>query len=262
MMNENAQRALITAYFLSRFPESYQLLGYSTKVEGHTAIGSAFGLTAYAIKNRRDEFDPIHGNARVGWNQREMRPSRRKVVEQFEGVSRDALLELIRPWVIQGLEDPQLILDLLPPYAATDDDQQSEPICTTARTITGKKAEDYFIDSYSNDPLPVLGNLVDCRAMGTGYDFRIETKNGLDVFVEVKGLAGSSGQITFTSKEWAVSQEAKDQYFVALVRCVDSNPILTLHRNPAAHLKPKARLISVIQETWTISSGPLMVVGT
>lgn len=44
----------------------------------------------------RDDFDPLHPNKRVGWYQRELRPSRREIKEQYEGYTEEQLTKLVK----------------------------------------------------------------------------------------------------------------------------------------------------------------------
>jgi len=258
-MNEANQRALVVGYFLSRVPNAYQLLGFDTHLKCHEAVGAVLGLTADAIKNRRDEFDPLHNNPRVGWYQRELRPSRRLVVELFQEVGEAALLALVREWLEPGEGANHIQVSKLIPEV--EDSSEGEDIAQSARSITGVRAEQIFMQSFDQGSLPLSGVLVDCRHDGGGYDFCLQVPGRPPLLVEVKGLAGDAGQVTFTAKEWTVAKESGDLYVLALVRNVYDNAIVTLHQNPAAHLRATSRLITVVQETWSVRSGQLSTVG-
>ena len=99
-MKENHSLALIAAYYLSKFDAAgYQALGFTNKTTAHKEIGKLLGVNPNSIKNMRDEFDPLHENARAGWYQRPLRPSRAKVVESLQNLSeielRDLVLEIL-----------------------------------------------------------------------------------------------------------------------------------------------------------------------
>ena len=94
-MKENNILALIVAYYLSKYNNAYHSLDYSTHNEAHKSIGSILDVKPRTISNMRDEFDPIHNNERVGWYQRELRPSRSRVVETFQNSSETELHNVV-----------------------------------------------------------------------------------------------------------------------------------------------------------------------
>ena len=72
------------------------------------------------------------------------------------------------------------------------------------RAPTGKQAEDFFIKYFADFKKPISGELLDCRDLGVGYDFEVQSKKQ-KYFIEVKGLSDFSGGVLFTNKEWATS---------------------------------------------------------
>ena len=95
-MNSNNTLALTVAYYLSKFNRvAYENLGYNTKTEAHKSIGAMLGVKPTLIHNMRDEYDPIHDNARVGWDQRPLNPSRQKVLELYQKFDEPALREIV-----------------------------------------------------------------------------------------------------------------------------------------------------------------------
>lgn len=67
-MKRNSKLALYIAYYLSRFnEEGLQKLGYETWKQAYEDISLKLDININTIKNRRDEFDPIHGH-RAGWH--------------------------------------------------------------------------------------------------------------------------------------------------------------------------------------------------
>lgn len=95
-MEENNKLALIAAYYLSRFDQTaYEKLGYGGMRHTHEAIGSILNINKNTIKNMRDEFDSIHNNPRRGWYQRELRPSRKSVVNQYSSYTEKELYKKV-----------------------------------------------------------------------------------------------------------------------------------------------------------------------
>ena len=96
-MDENNKLALIVSYYLSRFDTlALERLGYSKWNQAIYDIGKRLDINPNTIKNMRDDFDPLHPNKRVGWYQRELRPSRREIKEQYEGYTEEQLTKLVK----------------------------------------------------------------------------------------------------------------------------------------------------------------------
>jgi hypothetical protein len=119
------------------------------------------------------------------------------------------------------------------------------------RGPTGRKAEEFFIKFHSEKGLPMPGELKDTRDYGCGYDFSIVTSEK-DFQVEVKGLDGDSGGITFTSKEWDTSRQKGDSYFLVIVRNVSSEPKVQIIQNPYKVLSPKKSVFTTVQVRWNV----------
>ncbi len=60
--------------------------------------------------------------------------------------------------------------------------------------ITGREAELYFVDNFSDIDVFSGGSLEDARLFGDGYDFQIQIDSRF-VLAEVKGLRSSYGSI-------------------------------------------------------------------
>lgn len=256
VMDQNRYHALIAAYFLSRDDQqAYEALGFITHKATHETIGTSLSVNPNTIKNMRDEFDSIHDNSRQGWYQRPIRPSRQKVVEQFSGLGFDALLAVVRNITTQKISADFLdipIAALLP--IATEDDNTTgalASITNASRSITGRKAEEAFREFFLMQRQPIDGELIDCRDLATGYDFEIRNANAA-VFVEVKGLAGTTGSITLTGNEWRTAKLLGNRYYIALVFEVASSARVTLFANPGGRLTPILRVVSVMQEQWNV----------
>jgi len=260
-MEQNRYKALIAAYFLSRDDErAYESLGFATHKATHDAVGACLGVNYNTIKNMRDEFDSIHATPRQGWHQRPIRPSRQRVAEQFSELSFDALLVLVRSIIKHSdsngtVEIPRSALLEIPD--SDPPSRTSRPIASMLRSITGRKAEDAFKEFYLESGQPLAGELIDCREFATGYDFEIRSAT-TSAFVEVKGLAGSTGSITLTGNEWRTAKLFGERYYIALVFDVGGTGRVVLFQNPGNRLTPVLRVLHVMQEQWSIPAAALV----
>ena len=262
LMDENRFHAMLVAYFLSRENErAYEALGYGTQLATHKAVGSRFGVKTNTVKNWRDEFDAVHRNSRQGWYQRPLRPSRARLAERYYNVSFEALLVLVKTLMndVAALPVIEISANALSPDLTdnSEDDEGSGGLNTSTRSVTGLAAEDAFMAFHAAYGRPVVGELVDRRSSGLGYDFEIVGVTG-SVFVEVKGLSGSSGNVSLTSREWQSAIALQDLFFLALVVDTRSSPQVVYLQNPAAILSPRLRLFPVVQEQWCLPASAII----
>jgi len=95
-MKKGNELALVIAYYLSKFDKkAYESLGFGSNTRTHEQIGRRLSVNPNTVKNMRDDFDSIHPNPRAGWHQRDLRPSRRKVVEDFGHVPEHELRDYV-----------------------------------------------------------------------------------------------------------------------------------------------------------------------
>ena len=102
-MDKNSQLALVIAYYLSKFDQrAYNELNYESMTVTHLELGRILNVKASKIKNMRDEFDSVHDNPRVGWYQRDLRPSRMEIVEKYENFSEEELKAVVFKIISKG----------------------------------------------------------------------------------------------------------------------------------------------------------------
>lgn len=254
-MNPNHKLGLYVSYYLARFDkEAYQKLGFGNQVETHNKIGGLLAVKPSNVQNWRDEFDPLFGH-RVGWYQRPMSPSRIRVVQALENLDEPQVREIVKD-ILSGkiqndIDEYEQLLNI-----ATTDDNNKRTSKFILRAPTGKAAEEYFIKYYSGNKFPMDGTLIDCRDLGVGYDFGIETAVK-ECFVEVKGLSDFSGGILFTSKEWITAKEKGEDYFLCVVSNLNEQPKIEFIQNPAKKLNPKKNIYTSIQISWSVSKNQL-----
>jgi hypothetical protein len=254
-MENNHKLALYVAYYLSRFNnEALTNLGYTTWNSAFDDIGKRLNVNKHSVKNWRDEFDPLFEH-RAGWHQRPMIPSRIRVVQALENLTESQIKEIVND-ILSGriLENKDELEQLLSVIIA--DDSIKSVARFILRTPTGKAAEESFMSFFNKNKKPIEGNLIDCRDLGIGYDFRIETIND-KYFVEVKGLAEISGGILFTDKEWRTAKEHGEKYFLCVVSNLNKIKKISFIQNPSDKLNPKKNIYTSIQINWSVTQNQL-----
>lgn len=253
-MKPNHALALTVAYYLSKFDAlAYRRLGFTSSTAAHAEIGKKLDVNPNSVKNMRDEFDPLHDNPRAGWYQRPLRPSRAKVVEMLQGLSEVELGDIAMEILSMGnTSAPNTFSDIINPILSEDEPQGTAKPTYIVRGPTGRRAEEIFIESHKQTALPTSGDLIDTRDLGCGYDFEI-MNNGTSTQIEVKGMDGTTGGISFTSKEWEVASKNGENYVLVIVRNVSGEPDIQFIRNPAKQLRAKRSVYTVAQIRWNVS---------
>lgn len=197
----------------------------------------------------RDEFDPIHKNNRAGWYQRELRPSRAKVLERFQDLNeedlREIVLEIITKAFIKTKNHKTIINNI--------SDEDNDNNIYVPRSVTGTKAEEIFIEYHKKNQKPVSGKLIDTRDRGCGYDFEVKNTEGNFYYVEVKGLAKELGGVQFTNKEWQIAKKEGDKYYLVVISNISKKYNLTVICNPVSKLNPNKNIYEIIQVNWNVS---------
>ena len=94
-MDQSHVLGMVCGYYLSRETDAYEDLGMGNQRQTHQALGKALGVPARSIQNWRDEFDPVHDTPRKGWRNREMAPSRRRLIELLGSYDPSELYALV-----------------------------------------------------------------------------------------------------------------------------------------------------------------------
>lgn len=254
-MENNHKLALYISYYLSRFNnEALSNLKYKTWNNAFEDIGERLHVKPHSVKNWRDEFDPLFTH-RVGWHQRPMSPSRVKVAQALEGLDesqiRGIVVDILTGKISEDSEEVEQLLSII-----NVDEKENKLRKFISRAVTGKAAEDYFIKYYTKTFVPIRGVLIDCRDLGCGYDFKIQSNN-LDTYIEVKGLADIAGGILFTDKEWRIATEKGEDYFLCIVKNVNEIPEIYFIQNPASKISPKKSISTTIQINWSVTENEL-----
>lgn len=241
---------LIIAYYLSKFDQAaYSNLGYKSMNEAHKDIGMRFGVNPNSVRNMRDEFDSVHDNPRAGFYQRELRPSRKRVINMFHDLSEQGLREIVKSILNnQSYVDSETFEIINTRIQNSEKDRN----LFYSRGQTGKRAEEFFIKYQIKCGVPHSGDLIDTRDMGCGYDFEISTPSE-KYYVEVKGIDKNQSGILFTDKEWFMANKYGEKYYLVIVNFVSGEAEVSIVNNPAAKLAPKQNIYTTVQINWNVS---------
>jgi len=248
-LEDRNKLALIVSYYLSKYDlKGIEKLGYKTYKQAFETISNILSVKATTIKNMRDDFDPLHPNKRVGWYQRELRPSRLTVVEKFGDLSEESLTSIVKD-ILYNNKNDSILRDELKKYKMILDDSErnSKNRKFTTRGITGIRAEKLFIENFESYLTNKFnfGDLIDKRYDGCGYDFEID--DNPKHFFEVKGLMQEKGSISFTDKEWSVAIEKRRYYHLILISNIQDKPKITIITDPSSKLNPKKEFQQLFQ---------------
>lgn len=244
-MKDNNKKALIVAYYLSKYDrEALKNLGYETFENAFNDTSIKLSVNKHTVKNMRDEFDPIHNNNRKGWYQRELIPSKQSVVNKFSYLSELALREIVKS--ILSEQDNCEIESILQEID-TDNDRKNS---NNTRSITGKKAEEVF-EEYFNKNIKKNNVLINTSSRGCGYDY--ETSDDNSQVYEVKGSKDECINILLTDKEWDVASKLKERYNLVLVSYVYGEYKVKIINNPYHKFKAKKVIEKIITMKWTIN---------
>ncbi|QBJ84961.1 DUF3883 domain-containing protein [Chryseobacterium gleum] len=257
-MDNNRKLAHIVAYYLSRFNrKALENLGYTSFSEAFEKIAAALDLLPNYIKFRRDEFEVVHPY-RKGWHKRPMSQSIASTINALRDIDeltlRNIVLDILtQEKGIEIFEDLELLTTTI-----ADKKKKSKRIYVP-RNITGKKAEEIFIEWFKSgqENIPKGKDFVDMRDYGCGYDFQVIVSEKQIHAIEVKGFLEDEGGILITGKEWETAGIMKADYYLVLVSNIDNDPVITVINNPYEKLSPKRNLQTVIQVNWTVSSNEI-----
>lgn len=255
-MNPEKRSAHIYAYFLSRFDkQALKSFEFQTDRQAFQEGADRLGVLPNYIKFRRDEFDVEHPH-RKGWHKRKMSPSITSVINTFSGLDFEALEGIVRDLLylnsgFGAANELQVVLNAV-------DNNTKELIKSdyVPRTITGRKAEEAFLDWFSSNTAHFgsPATIQDRRDHGCGYDFLLTMEQHNTVAVEVKGLNDDNSGILLTPKEWETARSMGEHYCLAIISALDSDPLVEFIANPYAILTPRRYVQTVVQVNWTVSA--------
>jgi hypothetical protein len=233
---------IVVGYAMSRLDDRYlSAMGVKSWRAAFDKAAAALGVPRASMKNLRDEFDPIHANARAGWKDRALRPNRQRVADEFHEVSDDALVEFVTRLLARDTEATNEAVDALMPVTRV-------PANVAERLLTGRRAEEFFI-AHSKQLVGIASDaLRDCRLHAGGYDFAAPARD--DRVFEVKGLKAAKGDVAFTDREWAEAATRGKHYHLILVGNLASQPAARVIPDPRSVLKASCVMRQSIAATW------------
>lgn len=221
-------KAIFVGLFLSRFGQdaldAFEFSGYK---QAFNVLGYSLGAQPNSIKNYRDEFDPYFPNGREGWHNRPLRDYCKNIMTLAENLTFEEFCYVIKLYISNSaisLEDVK--------RAPSQDHSNHE--FSAERLITGKAAEQYFVQNYRNIDLFDGYEICDTTCLGCGFDFKL-TKGLNRYYVEVKGLNAKQGDVLLTDKEYNTAQELEDLYCLFVVRNFQDKPCHAYYFNPIAN---------------------------
>lgn len=215
--------AILMGLYLSKFDEKgVRALGFKGSVEAFNTLGYAIGTKPASIKNYRDEFDPYFSNPRKGWHNRPLREYCKLVLEEYQVLDFEEFTEIVKSNLIENYTVEKFVNSII---------KKDHSETVAKRLITGKAAEEFFRENYLAITQFENFTLKDTTLLACGFDFKLE-RNSDYYCIEVKGLQGKSGNVTFTEKEFTVAEKLQDAFVLYVVTNFAEKPIPKLIFNP------------------------------
>lgn len=236
--------SLVIGYAMSRLDGNYLA---ARKADGwweaFREAAQALQASAASFKNLRDEFDPVHPNARLGWHGRSLRPSRLRVIEELQAVSDDALIEMVACILNRDADTIDETLDLL---------AAASPVVGSAnvaeRLLTGRRAEEFFLEHSLSLVQIKTDDILDFRQEACGFDFGV--RGNPELAFEVKGLKPLHGGILFTDREWQEAKRRRRYYFLVVVGNLAAEPLARVFPDPYTLLPASCTLQTTVTASW------------
>ena len=209
-----SEKAIIIGLYLSKFnKDGLTHLGFSGFWEAFNALGYCIGVKPATVKNYRDEFDPYFPNNRKGWHNRSIKTYCKPILDNFSTLPLSEFTQLIKSIIYFVPSDDEIITG------------KSESTTSVAnRLITGLAAEQYFKDNYESISFFQHNTLKHTTFLGCRYDLELYLSGMKQYCVELKALAGKTGNITLTEKEYLVAEKMKDKYCLFIVKNFKEKP--------------------------------------
>ena len=234
--------ALVVGYAMSRLDRDYlSRFGLETWSSAFDTAAASLEKPAATFKNLRDEFDPFHRNERKGLHVRPIRLDRQRVMSELEDVSDDALEELVRS-ILEGRQtEVAEAVDAL-------SEKTGVPHNVAERLLTGRRAEQYYLEHSHEITGHHRDTLLDCRNNACGYDFAVRDDYG--TAIEIKGMKLLHSTIQFTDREWIEASQRRENYLLVVVGNLAESARARLVIDPYAVLKPVCVYQRSITATW------------
>ena len=121
------------------------------------------------------------------------------------------------------------------------------------RLLTGRRAEDYFIERSADIIGVETADLVDYRQAARGFDFGVDGDPERAIEVEVKGIKQLRGEILMTDREWSEAGLRRSDYWLVVVGNLDGNPVPQVFRDPYRQLDVRCVFSKSVTASWRSS---------
>lgn len=223
MVKNIREKAILIGLYLSKFDmKGLESLGFGGFIEAYNTLGFSIGAKPASLKNYRDEFDPVFPNERKGRRNRPMREYCKKVYNEYADLDFVAFSKLMLELVSNDSEIKKIV-------KGTKMKDYSDSVAR--RLITGKAAEEYFKCNYKTISDFNEFDLKDTTNLGCGFDFKLSNHSNF-YCVEVKGLSGSSGSVSFTEKEFNMAKTYTKQFCLFIVKNFVERPYHDYYFDP------------------------------
>ena len=242
---DNRDMAIVIGLYLSRFnKQALDEFEFSGFHQAYNVLGFSLGVKPKSINNYRDEFDSIFPNGRRGW-QRELKPQSKAILDLAKDLTFDELTFIIKSHLSHSevnLEDLQIPIS----------SYQNKHEFSASRLITGKAAEEYFVQVYSTIDIFTGYDISNTTNQGCGFDFKL-SKGMSRYYVEVKGMNDRNGNILMTEKEHKRADELLNRYCLFVVRDFRNTPYHDYYLDPlhCGQIDFKKQERQVIQTNYT-----------
>lgn len=238
--------SIVVGYSMSRLDDAYlTAFDHRSWNDAFEHAGKTLQVAPASLKNLRDEFDPIHPNGRRGWHKRPLRKSRQRVLAELCEVSDAALIELVGR-VLR--HDREVVNEAIIPLA------RPQRVVTNAaeRLLTGRRAEEFFVENSESLVGVPKSQLLDRRNDGCGYDFGLVDE--AEKAIEIKGIKGFAGSLLFTDREWREASRRRACYLVVVVGNLDADPVGKVFADPMASLPATCRYKQTVSAQWVATA--------
>jgi hypothetical protein len=239
------EKLILAGLYLSKYDSiGLKQLGFESFQEAFNVIGYALGSRPASIKNYRDEFDPLFPNERQGWHKRPRREYCIEIYKKFKDLDLETFSSLVKSFT--GYDENEWS------QVHEKEEKPDEQSHFAKRLITGLAAEHYF-ESVQPSLAEFNGHSMEnTTRLGCGYDFRLQSGIRKDfVAVEVKGLKGRTGSLSFTPKEHEVAAALAERFYLFVVKNFQEVPFHEIYQNPLSsklHFARKERV--TVQISW------------
>ena len=248
--HENYQILNLIGYGLAKFDTDFvKYFGFVTKKDFYEyCIEIKIAETIGVVKNRQDLFDPFFDNNRKGWWQKGDTYIHRK--------------EFIESVFEHEVKNVEMFSSLVKLYLESNFPLHKSPKQSVRPILkskfrhlqeTGKEAEMFFINNYSQIEIFRKGQIEDARLFGDGYDFQINVNEHF-FLAEIKGLRENKGSVRFTKNEFLKANEYRNDYILVVVNGLDQTPRMDVVRSPAQKIDFSQQTITKQQITFNSKS--------